>query len=219
MVGMVSSEDRVCRVADRARRISVPLLQAIYVGVAMIGLVVTPLMSLLWAPVLGVSVAALFASFVCYCDPRWYAPRILVTITVVTAGAVPFVGGLALLGGVGRAVALVFFLVLAVAVMSSVHALNRGPTTAEGRVVAHDLGVLVQALSSVPLDDLFRHWQASQGRSLTGDHEVSARVAALRAAVLDELERRDPEGFSRWLQEGAAEAPDRFIRGDRGLAA
>lgn len=219
MVGNMPSEDWGSRVAHRARQVSVSLLRGIYVCGVLIGLMVTPLMALLWAPVLGVGIAALFASFVCYCDPRWYAPRILVAMSVVSAGAVPFASGLALLGGIGRAVALAFFLLLAVAVMSCVHAFSGGPPTADNQVVAHDPGVLTQTFSSVPLEELFTHWQALQGGSLAGDHGVSPGVAALRAVVLDEMERRDPEGFARWLSEGAAEAPDRFIRGDRGLAA
>jgi hypothetical protein len=34
------------------------------------------------------------------------------------------------------------------------------------------------------------------------------RIAALRATYLDELERRDPTGFRRWLDSGARAASD-----------
>lgn len=42
---------------------------------------------------------------------------------------------------------------------------------------------------------------------------VQAETVRLRAAVLDELERRDPEGLSRWLRDGprAGSDPGRFL--------
>ncbi|WP_214367594.1 hypothetical protein [Pseudonocardia sp. H11422] len=42
-----------------------------------------------------------------------------------------------------------------------------------------------------------------------------SRIVLLRAAYLDELERRDPEGFRRWLGSGARAAgdPARFLAG------
>jgi hypothetical protein len=37
------------------------------------------------------------------------------------------------------------------------------------------------------------------------------QLRELRQRVLDELERRDPQGFSRWLSSGAVDSPGRFV--------
>lgn len=44
-------------------------------------------------------------------------------------------------------------------------------------------------------------------------------VAALRGRLLDEMERRDPQGFTRWLDTGARASsdPGRYLGGDRRL--
>jgi hypothetical protein len=46
---------------------------------------------------------------------------------------------------------------------------------------------------------------------------VREQVARRRAEVLDELERRDPAGFARWLtsERGLHDDPATFLRGDR----
>jgi hypothetical protein len=46
-----------------------------------------------------------------------------------------------------------------------------------------------------------------------------AAAAQVRSLVLDELERRDPAGFRRWLADGAVDPPEQHVRADRGLAA
>jgi hypothetical protein len=42
-------------------------------------------------------------------------------------------------------------------------------------------------------------------------------IVALRERLLDEIERRDPAGFTRWLETGARAGsdPGRFLTGDR----
>ncbi len=58
-------------------------------------------------------------------------------------------------------------------------------------------------------------WRTSFTRvEMTQDPSERARLADLRAAYLDELERRDPAGFARWLDKGARAAsdPGRYIR-------
>lgn len=213
MAGDTSTGHHGSRLAHDALHLSMPLLRCLYVGVAMLGLIGTPLVALLWAPVIGMSVAAVVASIVGYCDSRWYAPRLLVTVCLVGAGAVPFVVGLALLQGVGRVVGALFFLLLSVAVMSGVHGLSTGDTTARAQVGARDDEKLSHALRLVALEVLFTQWWSALIRARGESAEGGRRRARLRTALLDEMERRDGEGFRRWLQEGAAEAPDRYLRG------
>jgi hypothetical protein len=44
-----------------------------------------------------------------------------------------------------------------------------------------------------------------------------AAIVHSRGALLDEIERRDPDGFSRWLDTGARAGsdPGRYLAGDR----
>jgi hypothetical protein len=48
---------------------------------------------------------------------------------------------------------------------------------------------------------------------------VRQEVVRRRADVLDELERRDPIGFARWLtaERGLRNDPADFVRGDRSM--
>jgi hypothetical protein len=71
------------------------------------------------------------------------------------------------------------------------------------------------ATSSV--EDLGREWQRTAAVLETVvDPEVRAQVVRRRGEVLDELERRDPAGFARWLASGASVdgSPARYLRGD-----
>jgi hypothetical protein len=65
--------------------------------------------------------------------------------------------------------------------------------------------------------DLGRLWKVSGrwlGRGLDGPD--MAHLVGVRAACLDELERRDPEAVNRWLaaREASASEPTRFMAGD-----
>jgi hypothetical protein len=55
--------------------------------------------------------------------------------------------------------------------------------------------------------------------ALAGRLEPAARreIVRRRAEALDELERRDPSGFARWLtaERGPRSDPADFVRGDR----
>jgi hypothetical protein len=63
--------------------------------------------------------------------------------------------------------------------------------------------------------DLCRAWRVSYSvLENTHDPAQLAEVAALRRRYLDELDRRDPDGFRRWFDDGARAASDpaRYIR-------
>lgn len=70
-------------------------------------------------------------------------------------------------------------------------------------------------LGALPLDVLGREW-TSTSAALAAQLDPRAREAIVRRreAVLDELERRDPAGFARWLAAGPLSATDpaRYLR-------
>ena len=64
-------------------------------------------------------------------------------------------------------------------------------------------------MPTLPTPDLCWEWRRSYltvTRASKPDELI--RIVALRAAYLDELERRDPTGFRRWLDSGARAASD-----------
>jgi len=71
--------------------------------------------------------------------------------------------------------------------------------------------------AGMPVEELTREWRRT---AAVLEHAVDPAARALvvrrRGEVLDELERRDPAGFARWLAGGASaeEYPVRHLRGD-----
>ncbi len=67
-------------------------------------------------------------------------------------------------------------------------------------------------LATVPTDLLLEEWQSTQ--RVPGPAGDPIRVVRLRELLIDELQARDPSGTARWLREGPAEPPGRYIRPD-----
>lgn len=144
---------------------------------------------------------------------------------VVIAGVVGATVGLALAGNIGLLGPAAFGMdVLACAALaaSSPAAIRRyagwnppsqspAPEPSPGQAVAplappsHEAPVRkmtedTTSLRSLSYTELCRAWQDSYvDLEGTGDAAVRLRLAAIRRAYLDELERRDPAGFTRWL--------------------
>jgi hypothetical protein len=74
-----------------------------------------------------------------------------------------------------------------------------------------------RAVDAVSTGDLAEEW-LSTGSALQGALTPDARAAlvARRARVLDELERRDPDGFARWMAAGplGSADPAGFVRAE-----
>lgn len=222
MARQETTRNRGAGLAVQGKRVSVPVLRWLYTGTALLGLLATPLVTLLWAPVVGVAFAGLYVSIVCFADPRWYTRRLVTATCWVGTGFVPFVIGLALLQGLGGFVGVVFLSLLAIAVTSWVHEFINDFGGHPRRHAAIDLDVVRETLHAVPLAVLFAEWRASQGDPPAGstDNVDRGRARAqVRAMLLDEMERRDATGFARWLEQGATEPPDAYIRDDQGLPA
>lgn len=97
---------------------------------------------------------------------------------------------------------------------------DAGPGTVPAPRQAPDHGSEVPALLPADADgattsDLCRAWRVSYlVLQNVRDPQEWAELAATRRRYLDELDRRDPDGFRRWLEEGARAASDpaRYIR-------
>ena len=203
----------------------------LYVGVALLGSLFTPpLLMLLVVPVLVFGVAAMLIGTFRYCQQSWPSRRLVSSTALVTAGAVPFAHGVDVLGAAGQVVGVLVFALATVVATSRLNALTAAelraassPHGSDGHIPDAGPGdgqSLQELLRSVPLEVLFTEWQAAQER--TAGRSCSRHAAPgvqARALLLDELERRDPVGFSSWLEEGAVAPPEHHIHDDHGLAA
>jgi hypothetical protein len=70
-------------------------------------------------------------------------------------------------------------------------------------------------VSALPTRVLGQEWLRTTA-ALAGRLEPAVRETILRRReeTLDELERRDPDGFARWLVAGPGSDPALFVRGD-----
>lgn len=144
---------------------------------------------------------------------------------VVTAGVVGATVGLALAGSIGLLGPAAFgmdVLTCAALAASSPPAIRRyagwtapshpappepsppstvaAPTPPRPKAPAHQPGEDTASLRSLSYAELCRAWQDTYvDLEGTGDAAVRSQLAALRRAYLDEMERRDPAGFTRWL--------------------
>ena len=65
-------------------------------------------------------------------------------------------------------------------------------------------GAAAEWPAGLSVAELGRAWvRSSAALAATGDPAARERLVARRQQALDELERRDPEGFARWLADGA----------------
>ncbi|MEU5261963.1 hypothetical protein [Amycolatopsis sp. NPDC021455] len=86
-------------------------------------------------------------------------------------------------------------------------------------------GQAVSVRTTVPgaaTDELCLVWRRSDEelRRTPDDDPERGKLVAVRQLLLDELERRDPAGFRRWLDDGAMTGADPlpFLRPDHGFA-
>lgn len=91
------------------------------------------------------------------------------------------------------------------------------PPGAAPRETVGDAGTLAQLLRVLPLQALCDEWRSTgQPRRGRGSRAPDPAVVQLRTLLLEEMARRDPTGFSRWLQEGPDTPPERYLRDDQG---
>ena len=116
---------------------------------------------------------------------------------VATVAVLLVLSGTAVLGG-----SVLTLLVVGVAAGTwTVVRLVRGPRSGSSLVVpAARPAVVLPPVSSLSTEDLGREWVRTT-TALAGPLDAATREAIVvrRQQTLDELERRDPDGFARWL--------------------
>jgi hypothetical protein len=88
-----------------------------------------------------------------------------------------------------------------------------GASMAWSATLAPSTQTALPACSSLTDEELCRGWRHSFLLLATADGATRRRVVQLRRRYLDELERRNPAGFARWLDSGARAAgdPSRYL--------
>lgn len=199
------------------RKPSISIYRAVWSVAAVVlgsaGAYVSAMQQSSWLLGFGFAIILLSAVGIGVRYPSWSWTRVPVeitrTIVAVTAGW-SIIGLVAILGGIGGLAGLMVVLtapeVLAVIAQTARRTLARVTAGAAPKVVElPDLGQL-------PLVDLCGRWCASHAelRRLQHTRQVAllAALIAARASYLDELERRDPVGFDRWLTSAAGSDGD-----------
>ncbi|SFO76163.1 hypothetical protein SAMN05660464_1034 [Geodermatophilus dictyosporus] len=141
-------------------------------------------------------------------------------VLVATAAAlvVPFGTGIQVLGAAGAHLLLVAVGLLSVHGTVWIHRLDPGAVPAGRggpaplREDPADTCPPPELLRTLPLEDLVAEWHASGDQVHRSSAARRHAVVQWREAVLEEIRRRDPEGFDHWLCTGAAGAPERHLR-------
>jgi hypothetical protein len=185
------------------------LVLATIVAMAVLGAVDTHWTGmLLVAPGLGLCFSVMVA-LVAGDFPLEPASRRAVVYAFVTGCLlVPFANALVMLGTVGGAV-LMALLVLGPFLLADAMLAAAGP------VEQPDVPGIRDLLPALSTPRLLEEWRAT--RQLLDLPRYHAAAAEVRALLLDELARRDPDGVAAWLAAGC-DSPATFIRSDRDLA-
>jgi hypothetical protein len=191
---------RICSAATVAGR---RIMAGTVVVLALLGAGVGPAGAVfLWGPLVGLTAAGVVAIVAdAAADPA--ARRAAWIAGAAGTLAPPFWSGLGLLGS-GAAVVLVALMVTGAASLIAWSA--DLPDHAPG--VHRQRAYLRRVLADLPEESLLREWHAAE-RWLGADAtpEVRAVASELRADLLDELARRDPDRVARWLRTGDASGP------------
>lgn len=194
----------------RAMGVASVTLGTVVVGVALLGALVTPpLVMVAVGPALGL----MSGGVVLAVDPVHgrsdAGRRLAVGVGVAGALLLPFVAGLGVFGSSGPVVALA---VVGLGCLVATDRLVRADPRDDDP--AAQAAFLREVLPVLPTAEVLRLWRATDGilhGARAGPEQ--ARAVDLRAALLDELTRRDPVGVERWLRAGGG-MPDDHIRAD-----
>lgn len=204
---------------QRAVRLAQQVTCALYIAVALVGVLVTPPMVLLTvAPAVGLIAAGLLAGLFRYCEQRPPGRRTVMVTAGVAAAIVPFNEGIQLLQGFGTAIAFTVLVLLTIVGNYRMHRVSGRTPPAATRIGG--ACSYMELLQVMPLETVFSEWRALQrGVGIPPGEHHGPDVVQVRALLLDEMQRRDPVGFGRWLDDGAVADPGQHIQGDQGLAA
>jgi hypothetical protein len=204
--------------AEAAVRLAQQLLCVLYVAVAAVGVLVTPTgVMLTAAPAVAVLATGLFVGVFRFWQQRHPSRRQVMITAAAAAAILPFHEGVELLQGLGTAVAATVLVLVTIVGNYRVSTLDvpvpAGATRPGG---ATSYAELLRVMS---LDTVLSEWRAlGHGVGLPSGQHHRPDVSQLRALLLDEMQRRDPAGFRRWLDDGAEDDPAEHIDGDQDLA-
>ncbi|MGY1845404.1 hypothetical protein [Modestobacter sp. SYSU DS0875] len=190
---------RLWRGVTRAGRLAAP---ALYVGTALLGATATSVPSLL---LVGLLAGAAIGVTIGLADPGFPASPAARRRALCAAGIgvllLPFATGIGLLGSAGVLVVPLLLVLCAVLAAGWLAELDTSPAPASRETLPEPLRHPVDQLTT---EQLFAAWSAS-GERLRRPVSSATRadLAELRAALLDELLRREPETTARWLDQGA----------------
>jgi hypothetical protein len=142
-------------------------------------------------------------------DAAWRTAVGTVGVLLVLSGCAVLAGGAvtAMVAGCGLGAVLVGWALRAL----------RGDRRPRGATVVPLTGAGSAPVGTLSIEGLGREWLWTSA-ALARTHGAAARHALVdrRREALDELERRDPAGFARWLAEGATvdSDPARYVSGD-----
>ncbi len=198
-----------------------------FVTVALLGAVVSPFQAVLFVgPTIG-AVVALQVAMAHEGFPRQPpARRTVLLVWLVSSLLVPYVAGVQLLGALGVVMTMVLAALALVTAVIGLRSRSRARSAPSrhaerAQVGGTPPGAETEAVELVHfLSDarLLQEW-LSAGRDLhTAD--AGSRLAAieLRAALLDEMSRRNPTGVQQWLVEGDDNILERRFREGGGSA-
>lgn len=178
-------------------------------ALALLGALVGPPSAVLvWAPGMAV-VAAVVVAVVDPDFPRTPGSRRAAWLAGLAGFLlVPYTSGLGMLDAAG---AVVVVLQLTMGALWAVDRIAAMPERTGAEALRRDVVYLRRVLPELPVEMLLREWRES-GARLGPDTDAGTRAAAaeLRALLLDELARRDPEAVERWLRTGGGD-PDQHL--------
>lgn len=205
-----------CGWPRRAHRLTVGVLNVVYVAVALLGaLSAHPAVTFLVVPAAGLLGAVLARVLHRSLHPGIEAPLTNHLPAAVSTGLfAPFVIGMDDLGENSIYVYLAMVLLCAVAAVGWTHALEADGDApvphAPPRLTDAEISSLRDLLRALPVDELLHEWRWTRSRLPTDTH-VALQV---RELLLEEIQRRDPTGFREWLLDGIEHDPEHHIRGD-----
>ncbi|MGY1667660.1 hypothetical protein [Geodermatophilus sp. SYSU D00696] len=194
---------------------AIRVLATVFVLVALLGVLVSATPLVLVTVLVGGAVGAWFAQFAHWAvEPGDRAPLLTrLTVGAATGLFFPFIRGTEALGERGSHLSVVVILLTTLIGINWIAQVSRQPVPAVApRREALDPGQssLRALLERLPLHDLLDEWRCTgAGPAVAGSPSVPAREL-----VLEEIQRRDPGGFRRWLDAGLGTDPRHFIRGE-----
>jgi hypothetical protein len=182
----------------------------LYGGISLLGFLAEPTRANVFAVAGYVVVVTGLTAFLHWViTDRLMCANRLSTVALAAAGLPMALSAIFTLGPAGLAVGLLLLALGATATIDPLAAYLTSETRAEDEAattpVAAQGPTQRPALEAMSTSGLTTQWGAC-GTDLDG--------VRLRADILDELERRDPAGVARWIQDGDAASPAGYVRDD-----